>query len=61
MLWGLALSLGAQVSATVCARTTHLVSATAATPKATLCVQRGDVWVVHPDWLVYSRYVDVIY
>ena len=56
LLWRLALSLGAQVSVEVTARTTHLVAASADSSKAADCHKRGDVWIVHPDWLMYCRW-----
>ena len=56
LLWRLALSLGAQVSVEVTSRTTHLVTVKTEAAKAGECHKRGDVWIVHPDWLMYSRW-----
>lgn len=59
-LWKLAESLGAQVSQEVLPRTTHLLAMVPPDQKKTAkiseCLQRGDVWVVHPDWLIYCRW-----
>jgi FCP1-like phosphatase family protein len=57
-LWKLAESLGAQVSAELTQRTTHLLSFQPNTKKVTTCLQArsGDVWVLHPDWLIYCRW-----
>jgi FCP1-like phosphatase family protein len=55
-LWRLALALGAQVSFDLCARTTHLITTQTQTEKVKECLQRGDVWVLHPDWLTYCRW-----
>ena len=69
--WRLAESLGARVSTEVTQETTHLLSISMAPPrgaigqslgqqyltsKAKECLVRGDVWVLHPDWLLYCRY-----
>jgi RNA polymerase II subunit A C-terminal domain phosphatase len=69
--WRLAESLGARVSSEVTQETTHLLSISMAPPrgavgqslgqqyltsKAKECLVRGDVWVLHPDWLLYCRY-----
>jgi len=56
LLWRLALSLGAQVSVEVSSRTTHLVTMKTEAAKAEECHKRGNVWIVHPDWLMYSRW-----
>ena len=56
LLWRIALSLGAQVSVEVTSRTTHLVTMRTEAAKAGECHKRGDVWIVHPDWLMYSRW-----
>eukprot|EP01038_Epipyxis_sp_PR26KG_P008364 gene8364-11317_t len=56
MMWKLAESLGAQVSLDLIPRTTHLISLHTTTQKVTECLQRGDVWVLHPDWLYYCRW-----
>lgn len=59
VLWRLAESLGAQVSADLLPRTTHLISAHLQTQKAQECLKRRggrDVWVLHPDWLFYCRW-----
>lgn len=55
-MWRLAVSLGAQVSPQVISRTTHLLAEQKNTAKVHQCLQRGDVWVVHPDWLFYCRW-----
>lgn len=55
-MWRLAVSLGAQVSPQVTSRTTHLLAEQKNTAKVHQCLQRGDVWVVHPDWLFYCRW-----
>lgn len=69
--WRLAVSLGASVSSEVTKHTTHLLSVSMPPPpgasgstssqqyltsKAKECLCRGDVWVLHPDWLSYCRY-----
>lgn len=57
-LWRLAESLGAQVSLDLLPRTTHLLSFQINTKKVTTCFQTRseDVWVLHPDWLIYCRW-----
>ena len=69
--WQLAESMGARVTAEVTDETTHLISISMPPPpgaeaqgsgqqyltsKAKECLGRGDVWVLHPDWLLYCRY-----
>ena len=54
--WKLAESLGAQVAREVSPRTTHLISVQTQTQKVLQCLQRGDVWVLHPDWLRFCRF-----
>ena len=69
--WQLAKSMGARVTAEVTDETTHLISISMPPPpgadaqassqqyltsKAKECLGRGDVWVLHPDWLLYCRY-----
>jgi FCP1-like phosphatase family protein len=69
--WQLAESMGARVTAEVTDETTHLISISMPPPpgaemqgsgqqyltsKAKECLGRGDVWVLHPDWLSYCRY-----
>ncbi len=56
--WKLAESLGAQVSAELLPRTTHLLSFHTNTKKVKQCLQTraDDVWVLHPDWLIYCRW-----
>ena len=56
LLWRIALLLGAQVSVDVSNRTTHLVASNAESKKVEECHTRGDVWIVHADWLMYSRW-----
>jgi len=57
-LWRLAESLGAQVSMDVLPRTTHLISIHTQTQKVAAVLQRraSEVWVLHPDWLIYCRW-----
>ena len=55
-LWQLAVSLGASVTSDVHERTTHLLSLQPNTRKAAQCLARGDVWVIHPDWLQHCRW-----
>eukprot|EP00601_Ochromonadales_sp_CCMP2298_P015869 CAMPEP_0173235566 /NCGR_PEP_ID=MMETSP1142-20121109/10925_1 /TAXON_ID=483371 /ORGANISM="non described non described, Strain CCMP2298" /LENGTH=506 /DNA_ID=CAMNT_0014165877 /DNA_START=20 /DNA_END=1537 /DNA_ORIENTATION=- len=57
-LWKLAEDLGAQVSLDLLPRTTHLISMQTQTQKVALVLQRRakDVWVLHPDWLIYCRW-----
>lgn len=52
----LALSLGAEVSLHLTAATTHLIAYTSTTSKVIQAVSWG-VWVLHPDWLVFSRWM----
>ena len=55
-MWRLAESLGAQVARDLSARTTHLLAIQTQTEKVKKCLDRGDVWVLHPDWLWHCRY-----
>lgn len=57
--WRLARSLGAKVTHGVTPETTHLIAAQVQTRthKISACVERDDVYIVHSDWLLYSRYV----
>lgn len=57
-LWKLADSLGAQISMELLPRTTHLLSFTTGTKKVTTCLteRSKDVWVLHPDWLIYCKW-----
>ncbi len=55
-LWQLAVMLGAQVTLDVCARTTHLITTQTQTGKVLECVNRGNIWILHPDWLLYCRW-----
>lgn len=57
-LWKLAISLGAQVSSDVTPRTTHLLSIQKDTKKVVECLKHRphNVWILHPDWLVYCRW-----
>lgn len=58
--WRLAKSLGARVTHDLTPDTTHLVTdchqVKRATSKITACIRRDNVFVVHTDWLVYSRF-----
>ena len=65
--WLLAQSMGARVTTEVTAETTHLLTVSmppsaqgqgqpGLTSKAKECLARGDVWVLHPDWLAYCRF-----
>ena len=65
--WQLAESMGARVRKEVTAETTHLITILmppvpnsqgppGLTSKAKECLGRGDVWVLHPDWLSYCRF-----
>jgi RNA polymerase II subunit A C-terminal domain phosphatase len=56
MLWRLVLALGGQVSTEVTPRTTHLLSINTDSKKVSECIKRGNIWIVHPDWLLYSRW-----
>lgn len=56
LLWKLAESLGAQVSLDLLPRTTHLIAVNLHTQKVSEVLSRGDVWVLHPDWLFYCRW-----
>lgn len=57
MLWRLALSLGAQVTYELCDQTTHLITSQTGTKKVENCHRaRPNTWIVHPDWLMYSRW-----
>ena len=58
-LWRLAVSLGAQVTQSILPRTTHLISIYSQTQKVASCLQRGNIWVLHPDWLFYCRWAMV--
>ncbi len=55
-LWQLAVMLGAQVTLDVCVRTTHLITTQTQTGKVLECVNRGNIWILHPDWLLYCRW-----
>lgn len=65
--WLLAHSMGARVTTEVTVETTHLLTVSmppsaqgqgqpGLTSKAKECLARGDVWVLHPDWLAYCRF-----
>ena len=65
--WQLAESMGARITTEVTAETTHLLTVSmppaangqgqpGLTSKAKECLVRGDVWVLHPDWLSYCRF-----
>ena len=47
--------LGAFVTLELHPRTTHMIAINTATAKVQRCVEKGDVWVLHPDWLLFCR------
>lgn len=49
-------SMGAQLSFELTPQTTHLICANTNTSKVGECKVRGNVWIVHPDWLIYCRW-----
>jgi len=58
--WRLAKSLGARVTHDVVPETTHLVTDThqvkRTSSKVTSCIKKDSVFIVHTDWLAYSRF-----
>ena len=56
LLWRLVISLGGQVCTEISDRTTHLVTTHLDSKKVTDSQKRGNVWIMHPDWLLYSRW-----
>ena len=56
LLWRLVISLGGQVCTEVTDRTTHLVTTSVESKKVSNAQKRGNIWIMHPDWLLYSRW-----
>lgn len=58
--WRLAKSLGARVTHDIVPETTHLVTDThhvkRASSKVAACMKKDSVFIVHTDWLAYSRF-----
>lgn len=51
-LWIMAAKLGAALSSTLNQHTTHLLTLSPDTRKSLQCIQRGNVFICHPDWLL---------
>lgn len=52
-LWIIAETLGATVSLNLTLKTTHLLTLSIETEKSRECVKLGNIYICHPDWLLY--------
>lgn len=55
-LWQLATSLGAKVTYDLSPYTTHLICTNLSSAKVNEGRNRGNIWILHPDWLFYCRW-----
>lgn len=56
LLWTMSTSLGAEVTREFDSRTTHVIATSTSMSAVIAAKERGNVWILHPDWLLYCRW-----